>query len=341
MSGGSLDETRDPFAMVRQGEVDLLVLPDDQDASSGGLATRLAGAPDLDGRIMELPPIEGFPRHGFLIGRHASLNRFIRIGAPVTDPGPADDVVSGTYPVLPDPTEIAPFPEASTQDPFGQNPRLLQQAWSLAAQHVGTLLRRAHHQGFSISLPDPPAGVTFLAIQPWRDIVPVSESDDRAWEAAAPVATEDPPTVEDGLNLVQRCLLALNALAPEDDDPLWHSASALLESLGYATWASHLDVEQLDDLKFYVAIGHFAANLHARQSLHGDLHPGNFGFLDNGVVAIDADTISTLARPVTISERAADLANLKLNCRFEQWEAVKIGYSRVAPEPAAVIFQRL
>jgi hypothetical protein len=342
ISRDSFDDTPDVFTRVRRGGgVDLLLAGDDEQFGRE-LTERLVNSPDLEVRTVNLPPLEGLPPRSIVIGRRESLARFARSwvsseSLPMDDP----DVISGTYPLLPDPTEIPPFPEAETADPFGQNPRLLHEAWVAAASNVGSLLRRAHAQGLSISLPKAPAGSKYLLMQPWRHVAPVKPSDEEEWEAAGRTWNDRALTPDEGLRLIQRCLVTTNAIAPDDEDMTWDSLAALLDVFGYTLLAAHVDVERIDNLRLHVRIGEFAAGLHARQTLHGDLHPGNFRFLGDELVGLEADEACTLDRPLTTAERAADLGPLKLNCRFEQWEAVKVGYSRVSPVPATEVFQYL
>jgi hypothetical protein len=341
IAGRPLDPSGEVLSMVREEGVDLLLVDGDVDdeALSSDLTAKLADAPDLAWRAMDLPPLNGLPPCAVVIGRHDTLARFARSVTPAMN---APDVLEGTYPLLPDPTEIAPFPEAATADPFGQNAQRLHEAWAMTAHFAGTILRRAHAKGLAVSLPAPPTGAQFLSMQPWRHVAEMTRTDEDAWIKAGEASKDWTPNPLDGLNVIQRCLVAADALAPAaDDDEMWQSLAALLEMLGYTLVSAHAKVEEIGNLGFYIGIGEFVANLHASNTLHGDLHPGNFGMNGREVVAFDADSACTLTRPLTAAERAADLANLKLNCQFEQWEAVKVGYGRLAPESAVAIFESL
>ena len=87
--------------------------------------------------------------------------------------------------------------------------------------------------------------------------------------------------------------------------------------------------------------GKAIAELHSLNVIHGDLQPSNLLGGDSPAVT-DLLRSRELNRPLTILERAQDLALLKLHWRhFLSWEAIKLGYRSIAPKEAEEVFKLL
>ena len=76
------------------------------------------------------------------------------------------------------------------------------------------------------------------------------------------------------------------------------------------------------------SLGAIAARLHGSGYIHGDLQPDNFTFKPDGEIQSMFDLGRTYnpERPLTLLERASDLAVLKRHVSFLEWEAAKLGY---------------
>jgi len=277
--------------------------------------------------------IDGVPSCCHIVGSPSKLQRF-------------GDVVGqsassqASFAAFLDAAEIPPFPNARYQDPFGQNPYLMSEGWEEVAQYLSRLIIKAHTAGIAITLPEIPAGFSPLT-RPWRQFGSVVESDPNDWRKLTTPAEGYYPGEKASLDVMQRCLVTLAALPADDAGPVWEETAAALQNLGYLLVASCGDVEASSTFQPFFSIGRFAALAHRRRTLHGDLHPGNFANYQGGTITIDGDTVRTLDRPLTSAECATDLATLRLNCTFEQWEAVKVAYASVWPERALEVFQFL
>jgi hypothetical protein len=322
------------IALLRSKEAELLLV----NALAGPVPESLA-ASLREFALRELialsPAIEGIPPCCHVIGLPSKVQRFV------------DTVISkGSDPsdwsprTFLDPTEIAPFPCACNEDPFGQNPRMVSEGWEGVARYFCGLIIQAHSAGNAISLPDAAAGFSPL-LQPWREFASVAASEEDDWNSLSPPAEHYYPGLPASLDAIQRCLTALAALSVDEGNRVWEATAVALQDLGYLLLATHVDVEEIPEFQHYLGIGKFAAAAHKRQTLHGDLHPQNFAPFNDAIVTFDADTVRTLDRKLTVIECATDLAILRLHCSFEQWEAVKLGYSSVWPDRALEVFQLL
>jgi hypothetical protein len=261
------------------------------------------------------------------------------------------EILDGKSPELPDPSEVPRFPEEQHQDPFGQNANLQHAAWTRVAGLVGRMAKIAHLRGRALTLPPPPPGYADIEMKPWRTVVSLDPdaADLRAGELAGLTAQSGAGErdTERGLDLIQRCLLTCAALAGGQDSPDWGTATAILESLGYLLVSKGIDIESCPDLVPFFEIGARAGMMHDCKVLHGDMHPGNFGFrweergLGDRAAPLDPDTMCRLSRPLTPLERAKDLTILKLRCTFPQWEAAKLGYRFRVGDIAEQVFQLL
>ena len=101
-------------------------------------------------------------------------------------------------------------------------------------------------------------------------------------------------------------------------------------------WQSSFDSEQwfssatdYEKGEFYVMQGlaKQLAKMHSLGWLHGDLHPGNFGLVNNGKVYIwDLSTTVQLLRSLNTAECATDIAPLLHYISVSSWNAFKVSY---------------
>ncbi len=248
----------------------------------------------------------------------------------------------GDRPELPDPAESPRFAEEGEVDMFAQDGAVQGRAWRRIAQAVGRITRDAHDGAMAVMLPPPEQDVPGRvdpALQPWKAVTPVDEFAARyVVEIAARAGTTDPNVGTGLLDLFQRCLVVScgcgNAAAAD-------ALAELAENAGFVacSWAAPTDA--FGDMDQNLYIGELAARMHESWFVHGDIHPGNFGFKPgvNSAVIIDAGSCYRLTRPLTIRERAADLAVMKAACTFLEWQLFRTGYTAVAGEVADDVFR--
>lgn len=262
------------------------------------------------------------------------IERFVRaIGAqpPSSDDGPVAN--TGRH-ALPAPEDVPPFQHESVRDPYGQDTAAIEAAWRRIGTAVGRLCSHAHEAGVAATLPKPSRDSNYPGIDPWRTVVPSVPREvrverllgDRLGPSAAWFSTD--------LDLTQRCLLTRTALSSGLVD-----MADLLEDLGYVLLAPVAREAVPDALKSFRALGKLALILHERNLLHGDMHLGNFYYeeAEDRAGTYDVGTLIVSKQPLTARERAQDLAVLKLECSFYQWEVVKLGYRDGGPAADATL----
>jgi hypothetical protein len=286
-----------------------------------------------------------------VIGKRSLLTRFLSLVgfnyAASERKETEEPKMTGRYPNLPNPGDVPRFQEESRLDPLGQNPSLRSEAWSFIACQLGLMMKDAHQHRLAMTLPDPEPGQDDPTLKAWRATAPLDASIygiellDVAYQAAKRHPSKDQIN-ELALNVFQRYLLTMVALSTEEKSREAADKTAeLVKHLGYLLVSIAADINQIPELAGFASLGRYAALLHSHQFIHGDMHLGNFSYdpETQKTISFDFGDSCHLERPLTALERARDLAILKLNCEFEQWEAVKMGYREVAKEQAEEVFQ--
>jgi len=115
----------------------------------------------------------------------------------------------------------------------------------------------------------------------------------------------------------------------------------LIEEIGYVAIGRSHDIGERPKFNACRSLGAMAATLHRLGYIHGDLQPQNFTFKENGEIQSMFDLGRTYnpGRPLTLVERASDLAVLKKHVSFLEWEAAKLGYRSEAWDADEVLAQ--
>jgi hypothetical protein len=245
---------------------------------------------------------------------------------------PAEVPAVGKMPILSPPSVARRFSEEGQVDPMAQDPRLLGTAAAILADYTTRLKSAAHAAGISVMLPytdDESA----LHWKPWRSVVPVQNS------ATAKVRIDSGPPE---LVLTQRLLTCAQAVEARTGSKQSPEATAqLIEEIGYIAIGRSHDVRDTPKLNAVKSLGAIAARLHGSGYVHGDLQPDNFTFKPDGEIQsmFDLGRTCNPGRPLTLLERASDLAVLKRHVSFLEWEAAKLGYRSEAPDADEVLAQ--
>jgi tRNA A-37 threonylcarbamoyl transferase component Bud32 len=136
-------------------------------------------------------------------------------------------------------------------------------------------------------------------------------------------------------------LASAQAVAAHSGDVASEKIAELIEEIGYAALGRSHDLRDRPRLNACRSLGRMAATLHDIGYIHGDLQPQNFSFKEDGEIASMFDLGRTYnpGRPLTLLERASDLAVLKKNVSFLEWEAAKFGYRAEASDAEEVLAQ--
>lgn len=143
------------------------------------------------------------------------------------------------------------------------------------------------------------------------------------------------------LILLQRALLSLHASAASStsSEDSWSHAAELIEELGYLGVSCAYSLGFPQSLMQYLHAGLLLGRIHQDGHGYGDMHLGNFMYSSEDLpIIVDYGGYYNFARGGTASERAGDLAVLRLSCNFLQWQAAMLGYRLVAPEIADAVF---
>jgi hypothetical protein len=254
------------------------------------------------------------------------------------------------YPKLPAPTDLPRFAEEGERDPFGQDEELLAAAVQRASKLVIELANAAHAGGLCVMLPSPEPGTIDPSLRPWRSVVSCEPDAPGlpALEIPDAAIASEPVRAASAQTLVQRTALCLSALGADAPAEAHDQAAELLEHLGYIALGREFQALKVElgrferaPLQFFHSLGKTAAQMHDKNIIHGDMHPGNFPYdAEKRVVVLsDTDTVYFLERPITLEERASDVGLLKLTCSFEEWETVKLGYREQSPGEASRVFK--
>jgi len=245
---------------------------------------------------------------------------------------PAESPAAGKMPILSPPSVVARFPEEGRVDPMAQDPRLLETAAAIFGDYMTRLKSAADAAGISVMLPhtDDESAPYW---KPWRSVVPVQNS-------ATPPASVDSGPPE--LVLTQRLLTCAQAVkARTGSNESTDVMAQLIEEIGYVAIGRSHDVRDRPILNAAKSLGAIAAKLHGNGYIHGDLQPQNFTFKEDGEIQsmFDLGRTCNPGRPLTLLERASDLAVLKRHVSFLEWEAAKLGYRSEAPDADEVLAQ--
>jgi hypothetical protein len=245
---------------------------------------------------------------------------------------PPEPRAAGRMPILSPPFVAPRFPEEGRVDPMAQDPHLLAAAAAVFRDYTTRLTFAAEAAGIAVMLPYA-SDESAPHWKPWRSIVPVQNS-------ATP-----PPSIDGGppeLMLTQRLLTCTQAVAARTGSNQSTDAMAqLIEEIGYVAIGRSHDVRDRPRLNATKSLGAVAAKLHEIGFIHGDLQPQNFTFKEDGEISsmFDLGRTGNPGRPLTLLERASDLAVLKKHVSFLEWEAAKLGYRSEAPDADEVLAQ--
>jgi hypothetical protein len=215
---------------------------------------------------------------------------------------------------------------------MAQDPRLHAAAAAVFRDYTTRLQSVAETAGISVMLPhanDESAPYW----KPWRSVVPV-------WNSATAAAPIDGGPPE--LTLIQRLLTCAQAVTARTGSNQSTDAMAqLIEEIGYVAIGRSHDIRDRPRLNAAKSLGAIAAKMHELGYVHGDLQPQNFTFKDDGEIQsmFDIGRTANPGRPLTLLERASDLAVLKRHVSFLEWEAAKLGYRLEAPDADEVLAQ--
>jgi hypothetical protein len=242
-------------------------------------------------------------------------------------------------------SEVPSFLEESwSSDPFVQNKQLQHEALDRIAHTLGALASKAHQQGIAMTLPEEAT----LPLPPWNCLMPLKHSPGPKHVATSKMQEETPADPRDTafteLLLLQRSLTTLTFLPADSmSHDNWLQIAETMEDLGYL-FMRHEHIETHDILDQGFEIGLLAATFHSWNYLHGDFCLSNVKYNPSGpaggrAATFDSKCQAPIDHPTTASERAKDLAMLKIETPFLFWEAIKLGYRYRAPEEAEAIFQ--
>jgi hypothetical protein len=237
----------------------------------------------------------------------------------------------GRMPKLSPPHSVAPFPQEGSIDPMAQDPDLLAAAAATFSGLAARMARAAHAVGAAVTLPT--ADEAAAHGKPWRSVVPVwSQSSEQT------ITVDEPPE----LWLVQRLFTSAQAVAARTGGEVPDGLAELMEEIGYVAIGRSHEVRDRPRLHAFHSLGAMAAVMHHAGFVHGDLQPQNFTFKEeSGDIAsmFDLGRAANPGRPLTVLERASDLAVLKKHASFLEWEAAKLGYRSRASDADAVLAQ--
>jgi hypothetical protein len=249
------------------------------------------------------------------------------------------------------PEEIPRYQEEGEKDPFGLDQHLLASARDAAFQAALDLTALAHAGGVCVTLPDSRPGTLDPALKSWRAFVQLDQA-----QHAPPQATSEPPAMDwvlpDPLALqrcLQRLLVALAATGGGLREAGAERAAELIEDLGYLSLAGSFRDRKVEIFgrgrgpSFFFDVGKIVARLHGDGAVHGDIHQGNFLYdaARDEVLMSDVGTVRFKERRLTLEERVADVAALKLTAVHVDWEAFKLGYLEVAPVEGRDVFRNV
>jgi hypothetical protein len=235
-------------------------------------------------------------------------------------------------PILSPPSVAPRFPEEGSVDPMAQDPGLLAAAATLFRKYMARLTSAADAAGVAVMLPDP-GDESAPYWKPWRSVVPVQNS------ATRPISIDGGPPE---LILTQRLLTCAQAVAARTGgNQSIDTMAQLIEEIGYVAIGRSHDVRDWPRLNAARSLGAMAARLHKIGYVHGDLQQLNFTFKEDGEIEsmFDLGRTCNPGRPLTLLERASDLAVLKKHVSFLEWEAAKLGYRSEAPDGDEVLAQ--
>lgn len=244
---------------------------------------------------------------------------------------PPEDMPVGRMPNLSPPSTVPKFPEEGRIDPMAQDPRLLTAAAAMFSDFAARMTSAAHAVGVAVMLPQAESeSVAYW--KPWRSIVPVRNP------ASAPASIAGEPLE---LCLTQRLLTSVQAVATHTGGAVPNGLAELIEEIGYVAIGRSHDIRDRPKLNACRSIGVIAAALHRAGFVHGDLQPENFMFKEDGEIEsmFDLGRTCNPGRPLTLLERASDLAVLKKHVSFLEWEAAKFGYRSEASDADEVLAQ--
>ena len=243
---------------------------------------------------------------------------------------------------LPNPGDVPPVPQEATQDPFGINMDKREVAWNAIATALGAVARNSHQNGFAVTLPDQVPGHADHHLKPWTTVVPVVSP--RASGFPGVTGDEQLSDATSVLALLQRWLLLVPVLAHAEPNA-WQSAAETLQQFGYLLVAREPEADDRSrrlDLMWH--IGMFLALVHRTGYLHGDPHLGDFRYqpdkpVGERLAVFDLGNMFVLLGPARPVDRAQDLAILKTQAPYLDWEAAKVGYRSVAGDIADAVFE--
>jgi hypothetical protein len=141
--------------------------------------------------------------------------------------------------------------------------------------------------------------------KPWRSVVPVQNS------ATAPASIDSGPPE---LILTQRLLTCAQAVeARTGSNQSTDAMAQVIKEIGYVAIGRSHDLRDRPRLNAAKSLGAVAAKLHEIGYIHGDLQPQNVTFKEDGEIEsmFDLGRTCNPGRPLTLLERASDLAVLK------------------------------
>jgi hypothetical protein len=238
---------------------------------------------------------------------------------------------AGRMPNLSPPYTAPRFPGEGRIDPMAQDTRLLTVAAATFSDFAARMASAAHAAGVAVMLPQAESE-SAVYWKPWRSIVPVQNP-----AGALASAVGEPPE----LCLTQRILTSAQAVAAQASGAVSDGIAEVLEEIGYVAIGRSHDASERPMLNACRSLGVVAAAMHRIGYIHGDLQPQNVTFKENGEIdsMFDLGRTCNPGRPLTLLERASDLAVLKRNVSFLEWEAAKFGYRSEASDADEVLAQ--
>jgi len=193
------------------------------------------------------------------------------------------------------------------------------------------MVAAAHAAGIAVMLPQAESE-SAAHWKPWRSVVPVRDS------ANAQASVENEPSE---LGLTQRLLVSAQAVVVRPGGAAPDGMAELIEEIGYVAIGRSHDIGEHPKFNACRSLGAMVATLHHLGYIHGDLQPQNFKFKENGEIQsmFDVGRTCNPGRPLTLLERASDLAVLKKHVSFLEWEAAKLGYRSEASDADEVLAQ--